>query len=152
MKLNLGACDRAFEGFLSVDQCEPADIVADLRKPWPWPDSSVEHVLALDVFEHLPDRVFTMNELHRVLKPGGIANIEVPNAAKGAGQHQDPTHVSTWCMNSFQYYEHEAYARKRFAPRYGITARFRVISITERPYQDAYEEVWKILATLEAVK
>ena len=42
MKLNLGACDRKFAGFLSVDIVPPADVICDLNGPWPWPDSSVD--------------------------------------------------------------------------------------------------------------
>ena len=152
MKLNLGAADRALEGFLSVDICEPADIVTDLSQPWPWPDSSVDEVAAFDIVEHLPDRIHTMNELHRVLKPGGVARIEVPNASRGAGFWQDPTHVSGWCLNSFQYFEHGSFAVQRLAKSYGITARFRIVSLGERSYQDVREEVWKIAAVLEAVK
>lgn len=152
MRLNLGACDRPFPGFLSVDMVPPADIVADLREAWPWDDSSVEEVRAHDVFEHLPDRIHTMNELHRVLKPGARATVEVPSASKGAGFAQDPTHVSLWCMNSFQYFEAGSFASQRLARAYNITARFRIISLTEAEYQDVHETVWKITAVLECVK
>lgn len=152
MRLNLGACDRRIDGFVSVDIASPAEIVADLRERWPWEASTVDEVFAFDVFEHLPDRVHTMNELHRVLKPWGKATIEVPSAVKGAGFAQDPTHVSQWCMNSFQYFRHGSFAHKRLARAYGITACFRVLSLTEKPYKDEYEEVWKIRAVLEAVK
>jgi predicted SAM-dependent methyltransferase len=152
MKLNLGACDRAFPGFLSVDIVPPADIVTDLSKPWPWADSSVKEVRAHDLFEHLPSRIHTMNELHRVLEPGCRATIEVPSATKGAGFAQDPTHVTPWCMNSFQYFEADSFAHNRLAKSYGITAAFRIVSLSERAYQDVHEEVWKITAVLEAVK
>lgn len=152
MKLNLGCCDRAIPGFLGVDICPPADVVADLRQSWPWPDSSVDEVRASDVFEHLPDRIHTMNELWRVLKPGGRATIEVPSASKGAGAFQDPTHVSYWTMNNFQYFEHGSFARQRFAKQYGISASFRVVSLTEHQDSDVREVVWKIRCTLEAVR
>jgi len=152
MKLNLGACDRSFPGFLSVDIVPPADIVTDLSQPWPWPDSSVDEVRAHDVFEHLPSRIHTMNELHRVLKPGARATVEVPSSTKGAGFAQDPTHVTPWCMNSFQYFEHGSFAHKRLAKSYGITAAFRIVSLSEASYQDVHEQVWKITAVLEGVK
>lgn len=152
MRLNLGACDRAFPGFISVDICEPADIIADLTQPWPWNDSSVDEVRAHDVFEHLPDRILTMNELHRVLKPGARATIEVPSATKGAGFAQDPTHRSQWCLNSFQYFEAGSFAHQRLARHYGIAAAFKVVALSEREYQDVREPVWKITAVLEAVK
>lgn len=153
MRLNLGACDRSFPGFLSVDICPPADVVTDLTQPWPWPDSSVDEVRAHDIFEHLKDRIFTMNELHRVMKPGARATVEVPSAAHGSGQWCDPTHVSPWCMNTFRYFEDGSPAVKRFARSYGITARFRILEMGETPDPShKYEPVWKILTVLEAVK
>lgn len=152
MKLNLGAGDRRIEGYLSVDIVPPADVIADLSKPWPWPDSSIDHVLAFDVIEHIADRIHFMNELHRVLRPGARAEIETPNAARGAGFFQDPTHKSPWVKNSFQYFEDWSAAHRRFAKAYGITARFKVVSLDEYQYRDAFEDVWKIRAILEAVK
>ena len=152
MKLNLGACDRKFPGFLSVDIAPPADVVTDLEQPWPWPDASVEAVKAFDIIEHLADKIFAMNELHRVMKSGARAELEIPSASHGAGAFQDPTHKSYWTMNSFQYFQDGSNAHKRFARSYGITARFKVVSLAERQYQDVKEPVWKILAVLEAVK
>jgi predicted SAM-dependent methyltransferase len=152
MKLNLGCADRKFPGFLSVDIVEPADQIADLSQPWPWPDSSVDEVRAHDVIEHIADRIFFMNELHRVLKPGARATIETPNASRGAGYFQDPTHKSPWCLNSFQYFEAGSFAHQRLAKSYGITAAFKIVHLTELPYQDVHEMVWKITAVLEAVK
>ena len=151
-RLNLGACNRAFPGFLSVDIAPPADVVTDLEKAWPWPDSSVEAVKAFDIIEHLTDKIHLMNELHRVMKPGAKVEIEVPSATKGAGAFQDPTHKSYWTLNSFQYFQEGTGAYKRFARSYGITARFKVISLGEREYRDVKETVWKIMAVLEAVK
>lgn len=154
MRLNLGCADRDIQGFVGVDIAPGpcVDVVADLRQLWPWEDSTVLEVRAHDVFEHLPDRIHTMNELWRVLQRGGIATVEVPSASKGAGFAQDPTHCSAWCMNSFQYYEHGSFAVKRLADAYGIKARFNVLSLEEREYQDVREMVWKITAVLEAVK
>lgn len=154
MKLNLGACDRAFPGFLSVDIVPPADVIADLTLAWPWPDSSVDEVRAHDVVEHLPNKRHTMNELWRVLKPGGRATIEVPHATKGDGGHCDPTHVSYWTSGDFEYYEKGNFARERFrgSGYYGVRADFRIVSMDQRRYETRYGEVYKITAVLEAVK
>jgi len=137
---------------MSVDICEPADYIADLSQRWPWADSSVDEVRAHDIFEHLPNRIFTMNELHRVLKPGARATVEVPSAAHGAGFACDPTHVSAWCLASFAYYEHASGAHRRFSKHYGITACFKVLSISEAADNSHREPVWKVTAILEAVK
>ena len=88
LKLNLGCGDRRVEGYLSVDIAPPADVICDLSGRWPWEDSSVEHVLAFDVCEHIrtryvDGRIWFMNELWRVLAPGGVAIVETPNASRG---------------------------------------------------------------------
>jgi predicted SAM-dependent methyltransferase len=151
VRLNLGCADRHKEGFVNVDICAPADQIADLTQPWPWSDSSVHEVIAEDIFEHLPNKIHTMNELWRVLCHGGMATIVVPDGC-GPGQHQDPDHKSAWVMNSFQYWQHESFAFGRLAKAYGIKGAFRIISLTKQNYRDTYEPVPKITAVLEAVK
>jgi len=137
MKLNLGANDRGMEGFLSVDICEPADVVFDLsRAPWPWPDSSVEEIEALDVFEHLPNRIQTMNEAWRVMIPGGRLHVQTPNAAKGGGFAQDPTHCAPWTITSFKYFDPRFHEWQRMHKHYGVLAQFHVLSLVEWTYQD----------------
>jgi predicted SAM-dependent methyltransferase len=145
MRLNLGACNRHFDGFISVDIYPPADVIADLSQTWPWTDSSVDAVKAFDIFEHLPVKRHTLNELWRVLKPGARAEIEVPTI-RGVGAVCDPTHCSYWSAGD--------YARERFRNYYGIKADFRIV---QGPNQSCYhnrfeEEVWKVGITLEAVK
>ena len=49
----------------------------DLRR-CPLPDNSVDGVSALNVLEHIDDDFTAMREIHRILKPAGIAHIEVP--------------------------------------------------------------------------
>ncbi len=167
MKLNLGSADRHIDGFLCVDKhvvacavCDangrPSKRFADLSIGLWWEDSTIEEILAFDVVEHLPSRVHTFNELWRVLIPGGRVTIEVPNAAKGVGFICDPTHVSPYCLSTFRYFEHGAFARERLGDAYGIKARFNIIELSEigpLPGEiGARETVWKIRAVLEAVK
>ncbi len=168
MRLNLGCGDRVIPGYVGVDIAPPAEQIVDLADYWPWPASSVEEVLAYDVCEHIGDapegspylraesgRIHFMNELWRVLIPGGRATIETPNAAKGVGYFQDPTHVSPYCLSTFKYFEDGAFARGRLGPSYGITARFKVIELYSNEIgtgEDSRETVHKIKAVLEAVK
>src|SRR6266853_1836731 len=44
-------------------------------------------------FRHPLGRIHFMNELWRVMQPGARATIETPNASRGCGYFQDPTHV-----------------------------------------------------------
>lgn len=157
LKLNLGCADRILAGYVNVDvhPFSSEVFIADLNEPWPWPDSSVEYVLAADIFEHLKNKIHPINELWRVLVPGGRATIIVPSAAKGAGHVQDPTHNpnAAWCMNSFQYFTQGSYAYVRGLTKvYGYIGTFKVLSMVEDPYQDKYEIVYKITAELEVVK
>jgi len=149
MRLNLGCCDDVKPGYENVD-ITPRDgvVVADLREAWPWPDSSVEFILARDIIEHLPDKIHTMNEAWRVLAPGGVIEIGVPTT-EGPGAFQDPTHVSYWNERSFAYYLAGNIYRERFAASYGIMAAFNMLDGRIRrgspdgPY---------LTITLEAVK
>ena len=128
-RLNLGCCDRRIDGYLGVDRVPgPAvDWVVDLSQPWPFEPDSVTQIMAHDVIEHLPDKILTMNEIHRVLVMGGRVDIVVPTT-DGRGAFQDPTHVSYWNRNSFWYYERGNPYRERFAQSYGIRAAFRVVT------------------------
>ncbi len=104
---------------------------------------------------HPLGRIHFINELHRVLKPGARATIETPDASRGVGFTQDPTHVSPWCRSTFKYFEHGAFAHTRLSKAYGITAAFNVIEMTAlgpMPGEGYGETVWKIRAVLEAVK
>jgi glycosyltransferase involved in cell wall biosynthesis len=146
-KLNLGCGDAHLEGFWNVDRVNPADQIVDLRYPWPWADQSIEFIYARDVIEHLPDKIQTMNEIWRILRPGGAAQIIVPTT-EGSGAFQDPTHCSFWNRRSFLYYESGNPHRERFAQSYGIRAAFRTVS--ESGYSS--ESGPYLAITLEAVK
>ena len=129
MKLNLGCGDRRIDGYVGVDIAPPADQIVDLAGPWPWPDSSIDEVLAYSVFEHLPHKLNTMNELWRVLRPGGIARLQLPLASEGDGGFCDPTHRSYWTRSDFEYYHPGFPERERFRNSYGVNADFRIISL-----------------------
>lgn len=148
MKLNLGCSDAHVAGFVNVDICPPADEIADLRYEWPWADGSVAHIRAHDIFEHLPDKIHTLNEAWRVLKPGGVLDLVVPTT-DGRGAWQDPTHVSYWNPNSLFYLEHNNPHNTRFAAAYGMRHAFRILQSRHMKLAD---EVWKLHAILEAVK
>ncbi len=125
MKINLGCSDRHLADHVNVDLVQPADVVADLSQPWPWEDSSADEIVAHDIIEHLPNKIFTMNEAYRVLKHGGKLDIVVPTT-DGPGAFMDPTHCSYWHRNSFWYYTHGDAHRERFGKAYGVEARFIV--------------------------
>ena len=155
MKLNLGCSDRFRTGYLNVDKFRPYGVVdshefrqVDLAEPWPWDSSSITEIVADDIIEHLPNKIFTMNEIHRVLVPGGTAHIFVPTT-DGRGAWQDPTHVSYWNRGSFLYFTKGVAEYERFHETYGITGCFRVVEESMSEYPGS---VSKLTIVLEAVK
>jgi len=148
LMLNLGCGPSVLPGFVNVDLHPGPNVqVADLRQPWPWPDSSVAYLYASHIIEHLPDKIFTMNELWRVLQPGATALIHVPTT-EGPGAWQDPTHVSFWNRRSFLYFEAGSPYREGFAERYGIRARLRTVWMSITPTPDGPQ----LSILLQAVK
>src|SRR3546814_8099921 len=64
--------------------------------PWPTGDRTVDAIRAAHVMEHIPagqTRIDVMNEAHRVLKPGGVFEIRVPNCLSGTW-HRSEEHPS----------------------------------------------------------
>lgn len=105
MKLDLGCGKNKRPGFEGVDAIafEGVDHVCDLtQSPWPWADASVEEAHASHFVEHLtaPQRVAFVNELYRVLIPGGACQIIVPHWAScrayGDMTHQWPPVSEFW--------------------------------------------------------
>jgi SAM-dependent methyltransferase len=104
VKLDLGAGKNKRAGFIGVDvrPFDGVDQVVDLTGPWPWKDGEVEEVHASHVVEHFtaPQRIHFVNELFRVLKPGGKASVIVPHWAScrayGDLTHQWPPVSEFW--------------------------------------------------------
>src|SRR5882724_775101 len=103
LKLDFGCGKNKRPNFWGVDiqKFEGVDQVLDVRKaPWPWADGSVDEAFSSHFLEHLdwPDRVTFFNELYRVLKVGGTAQIITPDPSNDCF-YGDPTHkapMSGW--------------------------------------------------------
>jgi SAM-dependent methyltransferase len=102
LRLDIGCGMNKKEGFTGLDRRKfpGVDIVHDVNSyPWPFKDNSVVEVHCSHLLEHLdhnrhnPERVRFMNELYRVLIPGGKATIITPhwasNRAYGDFTHSD---------------------------------------------------------------
>ena len=111
MRLNLGCGTVAPENWVNVDFAIGARLnkslarplakrifstpwpdnvlIHDLTKPFPWPDASADAVYSSHTLEHLNREggAHFMAECRRVLKPGGILRIIVPDLARIVGDY-----------------------------------------------------------------
>jgi predicted O-linked N-acetylglucosamine transferase (SPINDLY family) len=150
LRVDIGCGNHKPENFIGVDIAPGigVDIVADISKEFPFPDSSIYELRAHDIIEHLPDRINTMNEIWRVCKPGAKVDIRVPST-DGRGAFQDPTHVSFWNINSFFYYCSEFPAYLELCKRYGFKGEFKVVKLE---HEETPGGVIHVIAELSVVK
>lgn len=105
--------ENEFIGLDIIPQFKP-DIVRDVLRGLPFNDNEFDGILVEHVLEHISGMlacqpmdnfVFVMNEIYRVLKPGGSVDIEVPYwkddiAVEASG------HTRFFAQNSFiNFYE-----------------------------------------------
>ena len=77
---------------------------------WPFEDNSVGVFRARYVFEHF-NAIHAMNELHRILAPGGWAFLRV-SSWRSVSAFRDPTYCSVWTKDSVLYYTDPEYMRQ----------------------------------------
>lgn len=105
---------------------------ADLTvEPIPYPDAYFDFVTAFDFIEHVPRVIYLpsrrfpfvelMNEIHRVLKIGGMFLSHTP-AYPFAQAFRDPTHVNIITEETFPEY----FGKKRSAYMYGFNGSFEI--------------------------
>jgi SAM-dependent methyltransferase len=104
---------------IDVNPHSRADVLGDLDQfPFPFRDSAFDELYATHVIEHVADVVRTMEEFHRLVRPGGVVYITTPHYTDFSS-FCDPTH--RWHLNtySFRYFGDDNagygyYSRARF--------------------------------------
>ena len=147
VRLDLGCGNAKAVGFQGVDiyPYEGVDHVLDFSKEglMKFEESSVDMIRTIDFIEHIQDKVFTLEQIYRVLKHNGTVYIQVPST-DGRGAFQDPTHVSYWNENSF----HDMYMNGIY--RYGAKYNFIVDSLVTTE-KNEHDVCW-VQVTLRANK
>lgn len=124
--LDIGCGINKYPGSIGLDRSlnTRADIIADLdRFPYPLRDSSFREIRAIHVIEHVSDVIGMMEEVHRLLAPGGRVVIVTPHYTDFSS-FCDPTH--RWHLNSFSL---RYFGDDNAGFGYYSSARFREISV-----------------------
>ena len=111
----------------------------------PFPDQYFDSVSAFDFFEHIPRVLPTphgegtrfpfielMNEVHRVLKPGGLLYALTP-CYPSFEAFQDPTHVNIMTDKTHKYFTGD----KPLGRMYGFTGHFEARKVDWVVHKDA---------------
>jgi len=127
MKINLGAGSNIYDGYINHDisMIPNIDVIHDLNVyPWPWANNSAEEIVANDLLEHLNDFMRAMEELYRIVKPGGTLKIKVPYW-NSVFRYADPTHCRGFHEITFQFFDPRSpYCKERY---YYTNARFYIV-------------------------
>jgi ubiquinone/menaquinone biosynthesis C-methylase UbiE len=137
------------KSFTAVDKIEP--VIQELRKKYPTgifksmnipplnglADNSYDVVVSFQVIEHIQnDRLF-LQEIHRVLKPGGLALITTPNRKMSLSRN--PWHIREYLPEELQALSERIFAETTMN---GITGNAKVMAYyeqnkrsVEKPYE-----------------
>lgn len=150
MKLNLGCGRDKKVGYFGIDcqRLPGVDLVCDCNDRIPLPNECAEEILAINFIEHIRNdkRIHIMEEIHRLLMPGGTTYILVPDAEEGQGAYMDPTHYSFWTIGSFKYYTDDVYRAL-----YDIKAKFKILELRKDRVLGKENSVVYIVAKLEKI-
>jgi SAM-dependent methyltransferase len=99
--LDVGCGLNKYPGAIGIDRnpASRADVLCDLDcPPYPFADASFDQLQAIHVIEHVSDVIRTLEDFHRLLRPGGRLRIVTPHYTDFSS-FCDPTH--RWHLNSF---------------------------------------------------
>ena len=110
--LNLGCGSVRIPDSIGVDRVKIddfVDVVHDLDiTPYPFKTNSVDEIHFYHVLEHLHNPMQKLEEIHRILKPGGVLYMRVPHFSS-MGAFTDITHVRPFGYFSFDCFQKNDY-------------------------------------------
>ena len=125
LQLNLGCGKDIRAGYVNVDKAflKGVDVVCDLEQGLPFKASVFEGIFSRYVLEHIQDLIQCMSEIHRILKPDGMAHIEVPHCTC-VYAYTDPSHKIFFTLRTMDFFE-EGASEGYFL---NIPFRFKIVS------------------------
>jgi SAM-dependent methyltransferase len=104
--LNLGAAKTYIPGFVNIDIHPRAELSLDLGVDrLPFPDDSVGTVVSHHTLEHVPDYLFALGEIHRVLAHDGELLLSLPYATLTEYHLINPYHRHNFTERSFDFFD-----------------------------------------------
>ncbi len=86
-RLNWGCGDWTIAGWINADikEGDGIDLVGDIREGLPLDSDSIDYAVSIHSLPEIPytELIPTLVELRRVLKPGGLVRIALPDLDKG---------------------------------------------------------------------
>lgn len=162
--VDLGCGNRKYPGSIGIDRIrlENVDVVADLNLGIPLKDNSVDMIFSSHYIEHAKDVLTLIEEIHRVLKPSGIAEIRVPYF-NCFDAFTDPTHKNFFTERAFDYFSDESsfnyYSKARFEilkkqliPNPAIRNKILSIFLPQRILKGIFDVYNEIQFELKAIK
>lgn len=119
MKLNLGCGPRPRDGYINTDFCDMVgvDAVFDATGNFPFDDETFDEVYSSQFLQAIPNdkKIHVINEIWRVLRPGGFMEHVVPEAGTPVSFGWVECN-SFWNEMTFKYFEkddfhHEFYKK-----------------------------------------
>lgn len=105
VKINIGAGQTYIPGFINIDISDKADLSLDLGTDrLPFEDSSVDLIFSYHTLEHVPDYLFALSEIHRVLKHGGRFLVGLPYVTLTEYHLVNPYHLHNFNEYSFDFF------------------------------------------------
>jgi SAM-dependent methyltransferase len=101
--LDLGCGLDKYPGAIGADMnpATAADVLCHIDKgALPFREDAFDEVRAVHLIEHVADVIQTMEELHRITRPGGTIYIVTPHYTDFSS-FRDPTH--RWHLNSYSF-------------------------------------------------
>lgn len=108
IKLNIGAGNTYLPGFVNIDISPRAEVSIDIgNTPLPFDTGSVDLVFSYHTLEHIPDYLFALTEIHRVLKHGGVLLAGLPYCTLTKYHMVNPYHLHDFNEFSFDFFDPE---------------------------------------------
>ena len=104
--LDIGCGGNKFSGATGMDRMKQpgVDVVHDFNRfPWPFGDNTFDIVICQDTIQITDSILDTMNEIHRVARPGALLRIRTPHYSH-PNSWRDPLHKWHLSFDSFDYF------------------------------------------------